>query len=421
MDVRYPIRPVDDAELPIFGQVSDQAFNSNVPPDTMLEFDRLVIEPERTLVAFDGDQAVGTTLAFSFGLTVPGGDNVGAAGISGVSVLPTHRRRGILSSLMRRQLADVAAGSEPVAALFASESAIYGRYGYGSAAEQYGFTFRRGDGSLRLLPDLAGHPAPTPALRLAEPKSALAELKAVYEAVRRTRPGLLTRHDGWWEASVADPESLRQGNSPLRCVIAEDESGPRGYALYAAKPDWGHDGMPAQVLFVRELFWTDPASAAALWGDLLSRDLVIEVRTRMRPVDDPIQHLLVDPRRTRAKVSDGLWIRIVDLPEALMRRRYLCPVDMVIEVADPQLPANGGRWRLVAGGLADDAKPTCERSTASADITLPVAALGAAYLGGTRLGGLAAAGQVTEHRPGALTALSAALWWDPAPWSPMMF
>ena len=141
----------------------------------------------------------------------------------------------------------------------------------------------------------------------------------------------------------------------------------------------------------------------------------------MRPVDDPIQHLLVDPRRTRTRVSDGLWIRIVDLPEALMRRRYTCPVDLVIEVADPQLPANEGRWRLVAGGLADDAKPTCERTSADPDITMPVAALGAAYLGGTRLGGLAAAGQVTAHLPGALTELSAAMWWDPAPWSPMMF
>jgi len=419
MDVSFPIRSVGNAELPVFGQVPDQAFNSSLPPAKMLEFDRLVVEPERTLVAFDGDRAVGTTLAFSFGLTVPGGDIVGAAGISGVAVLPTHRRRGILSSLMCRQLTDIAAGSEPVAALFASESAIYGRYGYGSAAEQYSFTFNRGDGRLRPLQGAAAQPGPT--LRITEPRSAVAEMKAIYETTRSTRPGMLTRHDGWWEASVADPEFLREGNSPLRCVIAEDQSGPRGYALYAAKPDWGRDGMPAQVLFVRELLWTDPASAVALWADLLSRDLVTEIRTRMRPVDDPIQHLLVDPRRTRTRVSDGLWIRIVDLPEALMRRRYTCPVDLVIEVADPQLPANEGRWRLVAGGLADDAKPTCERTSADPDITMPVAALGAAYLGGTRLGGLAAAGQVTAHLPGALTELSAAMWWDPAPWSPMMF
>lgn len=418
MTDRYPIRPIDDSELAGFGDVSDQAFNSNWPPEEMIRFDRMIVEPERTLVAFDGERMVGTTLALSFGLTVPGGDVVAAAGVSGVSVLPTHRRRGILSALMRRQLADVAAGHEPVAALFASESVIYGRYGYGPAADQYSFTFHRGDGALR---PLAVEAPQGPTLRLAEPKDALAEMKAVYEALRPTRPGMLTRHDGWWQLHVADPEFMREGSTPLRCVVAEDQGGPRGYALYAVKPEWGRDGMPAQVLQLRDLFWTDPAASSALWGDLLSRDLVGEVRARMRPADDPVQYLLLDPRRARTKVSDGLWLRIVDLPSALQRRSYSCAADVVIEVADPLLVANAGRWHLVAGGPGEGGKPTCERTTSSADITMPVTALGAAYLGGMRLSGLAAAGQIAEHRPGKLAELSAAMWSDPAPWSPMMF
>jgi predicted acetyltransferase len=418
MNASCNIRPIDDSELAAFGQVTDQAFNSNWPPEEMLRFDRMIVEPERTLVAFDGAHMVGTTLALSFGMTVPGGDVVGAAGISGVAVLPTHRRRGILSALMGRQLADIAGAGEPVAALFASESVIYGRYGYGPAADQYSFTFHRGDGALRPLPG-AAQAAPT--LRLADPKDAVAEMKAVYEAVRPTRPGMLTRHDGWWEVQVADPEFMREGNSPQRSVIAEDQSGPVGYALYAVKPEWGRDGMPAQVLMLRDLFWTNPAVCAALWADLLSRDLVGEVRTRMRPPDDPIQFMLVDPRRARTKVSDGLWVRIVDLPAALQRRRYGCAVDVVIEVTDPLLTANEGRWRLQAGGPGEGGKPACERTTAPADVVLPVSALGAAYLGGTRLGGLAAAGQISEQRTEALAELSTAMWWDPAPWSPMMF
>ncbi len=418
MDASYPIRPIGDSELPAFGQVTDQAFNSNYPAEELVRLDRLVFEPERTLVAFDGDRMVGTTLAFSFGLTVPGGEVVGAAGISGVGVLPTHRRRGILSALMRRQLADIAAGGEPVAALNASESAIYGRYGYGSAADWCSFTLHRGDG--RMWP-LGQSAAAQPVLRLAEPKSAVAELKAVYEAVRPTRPGMLTRSNGFWDVHLADPEFMREGSSPQRCVVAEDRSGPRGYALYSVKPDWGNDGMPAQSLSVWELFWTDLVACAALWGDLLSRDLVTEVRARRRPADDPIQHMLVDPRRTRAKLADGLWIRLVDLPAALQRRRYASSVDVVIEVADPLLPANHGRWRLAAGGIAGGGKPACERTTAEPDIALPVSALGAAYLGGTRLGGMAAAGQITELRPGAVADLSAAMYWDPAPWSPMPF
>jgi predicted acetyltransferase len=179
--------------------------------------------------------------------------------------------------------------------------------------------------------------------------------------------------------------------------------------------------MPAQVLMVRDLYWTTPAAAAALWADLLTRDLVGEVRTRMRPPDDPILNLLTDPRRARTKVSDGLWVRLVDLPAALERRRYASAVDVVIEVSDTLLTANEGRWRLQAGGQADAGVPVCERTTAEPDVRLPVSALGAAYLGGTRLGGLAAAGQITEHRPGAVAALSAAMFWDPAPWSPVGF
>jgi len=413
----YPIRPVDESELAAFNRVPDHAFNSHWPAEEMLAYDRLVVEPERTLVAFDGDQPVGTTLAFSFGITVPGGDVLGAAGISGVAVMPTYRRRGILSSLMRRQLNEVAAGGEPVAALFASESVIYGRYGYGSAADQYSFTFHRGDGSMREISG-AGEP---PALRLADPKDVLTEMKAVYEALRTTRPGMLTSHDGWWDLHVADPAFMREGNSPQRAVIAEDHSGLVGYSLYAVKPEWGRDGMPAQELAVRDLFWTTPAACAALWADMLNRDLVGEVRTRMRPADDPIQYLLTDPRRTRTKVTDGLWVRLIDLPTALERRQYSGAVDVVFEVTDAQLPGNEGRWRLQSGGPGDGGKPTCERTAAEPDLLLPVTTLGAAYLGGTRLGGLAAAGQITECRPGAVAELSAAMWWDPAPWSPMMF
>ena len=418
MDAPYPIRQVDDSELPAFCRVTDHAFNSQWPPEEMLRFDRMVFEPERTLAALDGNQMVGTTLAFSFGMTVPGGDVLPTAGISGVGVLPTYRRRGILSSLMRRQLADIAAGGEPLAALFASEAVIYGRFGYGAAADQFSFNIQRGEGSLRPVP---GENYKLPALRLTDPASAVAEIKAVYEAVRPTRPGMLARHDRWWEPQLADPEFMREGRSPVRAVIAEDDSGPRGYALYNVKPEWGGDGMPAQSLSVHDLYWTDPVACAALWSDLLSRDLVTEVQARMRPADDPVQYLLVDTRRSRTRVSDGLWVRLVDLPEALRRRRYASGVDVVLDVSDPLLPANQGRWHLTSGRPEDGDKPTCEPATGQADITLPVSVLGAAYLGGRRLGGLLAAGLITEHRPGAVAELSTAMSWEPAPWCPTMF
>jgi predicted acetyltransferase len=348
------------------------------------------------------------------------------AGVTAVAVLPSHRRRGILSSLMRRQLGDVRERGETVAALFASESTIYGRYGYGVASAELDFTIRRGEGTMPGRPAAPGpagpaDPAAAPRLRSPEPRDAAAELAKVYDCVLRGRPGLPARDNRWWDYTLWDPEPRRSGSSPMRCVIAEDEAGPRGYALFSVKPEWGEHGIPGSVLRVQELMATDPAAHAAVWSDLLTRDLVAEVRARMRPADDPLLYLLADSRRARAHLLDGLWVRLVSVPGALTRRRYACAVDVVIGVADELFPENAGRWRLQAAGGSAGLTASCERTSAPVDVALPVRALGAAYLGGTRLGALAAAGLATETRPGALAALSAALSWDPAPWCPAGF
>jgi predicted acetyltransferase len=414
MNASYPIRPIVMSELPQFMRVGEHAFNSNWPQDQLMTWEKKIFEVDRSLAAFDGDEVVGTTTIISFDLTVPGGGQVGTAGVTGVAVLPSHRRQGVLSSLMNRQLADVAAGSEPLAALFASEAAIYGRYGYGVASQHTHYKIKRGE---PVLPA----PASRPRLRICEPKDALASLKQIYDAVQVTRPGMLTRHKQYWEVALADPEFTREGSSPERCVIADDETGPRGYALYAVRPKWGPDALPNSELDVRELFALDRDTTLTLWADLFSRDLVGEISVRSRPLDDPLLHQLADRRRTRATIMDGLYIRLVDLPAALTIRSYSSAVDVVIEVTDDRLPANAGRWRLQAGGPADGVKPTCERTTADPDLVMPVVVLGAAYLGGTRLGGLADAGIITEVRPGALMALSTAMWWDPAPWAPTTF
>jgi predicted acetyltransferase len=333
--------------------------------------------------------------------------------------MPTYRRQGVLSSLMRRQLADVRDRGEPLAILWASEAVIYGRYGYGRASWHLDFTLHRGEGGLA-----STGPAASDGLRLriVEPGAALPELAKVYDAVLASRPGMFGRNDAWWRSAIFDPAEHRHGASPLRCLLAEDASGPRGYALYAGVDTWT-GFLPENVLTVRELMAADPAASAALCTDLLSRDLTTEFRLPHRPVDDPLLYQLADPRRTRPKLNDNLWVRIVDLPRALAGRRYSCPVDVVLEVRDEILPANAGRWRLSTtaaapgGGLA----ASCVPASSPADLALDVTELGAAYLGGTRLGALAGSGLVTELRPGATRQLSAALTWDPAPWCPMVF
>ena len=451
----YPIRPVGEDDFAAFYAVGEQAFNSSWPSEPAREHERETFEFDRSLAAFDGSHPVGTACAYTFQMALPGA-MAPVAGISAVSVLPAYRRRGILSSLMRRQLADLRAGKEAVAALFASEPGIYGRYGYGIASMHARFTVRRGEG--RMMP-LAQAQDAAVRLRAAEPEPARAELAKVHEQAVPGRPGMLARDDRWWRDVLHDPDYWRQGSSPLRCVIAEDDSRARGYALFSVSPSWDEHALPDGALNVREMIALDPAAATALWGDLLSRDLVGEVRARLRPVDDPLLYLLADIRRARTQLVDGLWIRLVDVGRALAQRQYARAVDVVIDVTDELLPQNAGRWRLQASpaqaspaqaspaqaspaqastGQASraqastaqaspaqastaQARASCDRTSASADVVLPVQSLGAAYLGGTGLGALARAGLATEARPGAMAELSAAMSWDPPPWSPMIF
>jgi predicted acetyltransferase len=415
----YPIRPVAEGELAAFLAV-DQHASHGTPMSARAHANFLArLEFGRTLAAFDGDTIVGGTGAFSFRMRVPGA-MAAVAGVSLVAVLPSHRRQGILSALMRRQLAEVSERGEAVAVLFASESGIYGRYGYGRASWHAAYRLQRGEGALA-----RGAPAdPGLRLRIAEPLSARAELAKVYDLALAERPGLYARSEPWWDRLLTDLHSEDGSSRQIRCVLAEDDSGPRAYAVFTSAERWDEDaGLPRGVLEVTEAIATDPAATAALWDNLLSRDLVSEFHARMRPVDDPLLYLLADPRRVRSVVSDGLWVRLVDVGRALAQRHYASPVDVVIEVADELCPRNAGRWRLAAEAGVTPAgfRATCERTTAPADVALPVWAVGGAYLGGTGLKAMASAGLITEATPGSLAALSTAMAWEPAPWCPMTF
>ena len=310
--------------------------------------------------------------------------------------------------------------------LWASDARIYGRFGYGRASWHASFTVRHGEGVLS-----SQAPAdPGLRLRITEPPAALAELAKVYDTLLPAQPGFFIRNESWWNRIVEDPDDGRPGSAPLRCVLAEDDTGPRGYALYTGRGRWDEDTfLPDAVLDIRELAAIDPAATAALWSDLLSRDLVSEVTARLRPVDDPLLYLLADPRRARPQISDGLWVRIVDVPGGPHRAPLRGPGrhghrghrrDVPVERGPVGLrgpgPVLAGAGTSPGAGTAE-----CERTSAAPDVILPAATLGAVYLGGTSLGALAQAGLATEVRSGALRALSAALSWDPAPWCPTIF
>ncbi|MBB6420762.1 GNAT family N-acetyltransferase [Streptomyces sp. AK010] len=368
-------------------------------------------EFDRSLGAWDGDECVGTAGAFSFRLTVPGGASLPVAGVTMVSVAATHRRRGLLTSMMRRQLDDVRAWGEPLAVLTASEPAIYGRFGYGNATlsltaeidtTRVGLSVPDGTDDVRV--------------RYAVPADVLDVCEAVYARLVPVRPGMLARQPGWERLGVLDPAGEREGASPLQCVLAERDGETVGYARYRVKPEWEPSGSNGTVI-VEELAGLDPTADAALWRFLFGIDLTSKVTVRSRPVDDAWQYLVTDPRRCHPRVRDSLYVRPVEVGAALAARTYQTPVDVVFEVEDAFCPWNAGRWRL-----SGDAKgASCERTADAADVALSVRELGAAYLGGVSLAALGAAGRVRELRPGALAEASLGFGAGVPPWLPHGF
>ncbi len=412
----YPLRPISAEEYPAFTAVLGEAFLEPWPPEAAA-VERGVLELDRTIAAVDGGDIVGTATSYSFVLTVPGA-SARAAGISGISVRPSYRRRGILTAMMRHQLGDARSRGEATAILFASESGIYARYGFGLASWHQRLQIARSDGALRTGAVLGQ--AGDVSLRAVQPAQARDKLAQVYASALPGRPGMLARDDRWWDSMLADPPALRDGMSPLRGLLAEDATRPVGYALYQTKPSW-QDGVAAGTLRLRELVASDPAAIAALWSDLLDRDLVSEVVAPSRPIDDPLLAMLADPRRAHAQVSDALWVRLIDLPAALCQRRYATGIDVVLDVIDPVLPENAGRWHLHSCESANGGETVCERTSRPADVLLTVQAVGAAYLGGASFGQLAGAGHVRELTPGAAGRLAAAMSFDPAPWTCQIF
>ncbi|MEU0277863.1 GNAT family N-acetyltransferase [Streptomyces sp. NPDC088551] len=407
------LRVLEPAEWDTWYAALELAFGG--VPETIGEtrLMRDLTEFDRSIGVWDGDECVGTAGAFGFRLSVPGGAQVPAAGVTMVSVAATHRRRGVLTSMMRRQLDDVRSWGEPLAVLTASEPVIYGRYGYSAATEQLSaeidtsrvrITIPEGSGDVRLRrvkPD-------DPAVRDA--------CEAVYAAEVAERPGMLARRPGWERHPVVDAGKVRDGKSALQCVLAERDGEVVGFTLFHNKPEWDGSG-PKGTIELRDLYALDPVAYASLWDFLFSIDLTSAVQAGNRPADDPFQYLVSDIRRCQVRRRDSLYLRPVEVGAALEARTYRTPVDVVVEVTDTFCPWNEGRWRL----SGDSKGASCERTADQAELALSVNELGAAYLGGVSLAALARAGRVREIRSGALSEASAAFSSEIAPWLPHGF
>ena len=392
--------PIAPDEVADYVEATSSAFHNDVSPHLHERWQR-VLEPERTLVLRDRGRIVAGTSVFSRRLTIPGGETPVAA-VTLVGVRPTHRRRGLLTTLMRRQLEDVR-GREAVAALWASEPVIYGRFGYGMGTQ--GALLEVDERTLRLR-------APSDAqVELLAPADALDAMRPLHEQVRASVPGMLDRDGPWWQDRLRDHESVRHGKEPLRAAVTDG-----AYALYAVEPNFIED-RPAGEVHVREVVATTADSRAAIWGFLLGLDLTTKLTWEPAPSDHPLPHMVANAQDVRMRIADNLWVRLVDVPRALAARSYREPFEVVFEVTDDVCPWNEGRWALRWDGTT----ATCARTATPAALELGAAELGCAYLGGPTLEQLARAGRVKELRGGALAAASRGFQGERAPWCPELF
>jgi predicted acetyltransferase len=401
------IRTIREDEFDGFLTTIAAAFSGS-PEAEDLERERPVVEMDRCLAAFDGTEMVGGAAALTFRMAVPG-SSVGAAGVSAVGVKPTHRRRGINTALMRHQLDDVHGRGEPIAILYASEGSIYGRFGYGLASFS---------GAFEIATDRSAYVrgyTPTGTMRMLDRAEALARFREVYQRTWLERPGSIELTPTWFEYRFAP--SHFGGEKRSFIYVGHESAGELdAFAVYQVKEDW-NDAGPNNELQVEDVQALSPQAYADVWRYVFDIDLIGRVTARNRPVDEPLLHLLREPRRLRFIVRDGLWVRLVDVPSALAARRYASPGRVVLDVRDPFCPWNEQRYLLEG----DREGASCSPTTREADLTTTVNELGAAYLGGSSFRRLARAGRVGEDRPGALEAADAMFGWDPAPWCSLFF
>lgn len=367
-------------------------------------------EPERTLVALDGALMVGTSISYSFQMPVPGGAIVPVGGLSDVTVATTHRRRGILTNMMRRHLDDARERGDTFSALWASESGIYARFGFGMAMHHERWTLPTGYGEFGDHREFEGR------VRFATTTEMRAIAPEVYARVARLRPGMMLRPEGWWNLRLSDPEHRRKGMSSYYFAVYEEDGEAKGYAQYRIKNRWTKK-QPDKELILEELIAETDEAHAALWRFCLDVDMVTGIQTEHQPVDDSLWWMLANPRWLARMHFDAVWLAIIDPIAALSSRTYAIKQKVVIGIKDDFCSWVEGNYEIDAGPDGVEVK----RTNAEADLVMRGSALSACSLGGVPFSRLHRAGRV-EIRSLALLRKADLLFSSVrAPYCPLLF
>ncbi len=414
-DVTNPItlRSPGEGEVGAFLAPAAIAFGEAVSDD-QLAHDVRHLERDRAVGAFDGDQQVGCAAAYTFRVTVPGGE-VGAAGITAVAVLPTHTRRGILRQMMTWLVAQARERGEPLAILGASQAAIYQRFGFGIASLRSEFEVEPHRVTFSRPVETTGQ------FRFVDADEATRLFPVVYDSMRQRTPGALDRGETSWRwGMVHDAEWMRQGSGPKFLALLEIDGQPRAYAIYRIKADWDHRG-PRNAMRALEVIGVDAADEQAMWQWLFRVDLVASVKAHRGPTPHPMLLQITEPRGLGLNVADEMWLRILDVAPALQGRTYRGSGSLTVELADAFCPWNAGTWQLTVSGHEAAATVIPAKPRATVDLALDISALSTIYLGGFTFAELARAGRVSELREGGLAAADALFATSIKPWNSTPF
>jgi predicted acetyltransferase len=363
-----------------------------------------VLPFERMHAAWEDGQIVGGAGAFPFQMSVPGGE-LACGGVTVVGVYPTHRRRGVLRSMMDEQLRGIHEREEPLAALWASEETIYGRFGYGLAAWCGEIKLARTWNAFAQPLERRGR------VRFVSSEEAAALFPPIHESLLRERPGVFRRTEAWWTLrTVRMPEE--EAANPKRFAVLDLDGSPQAYAIYRQFPQF-EAGVSAARLQAIEVVGATPQATAEIWRFVLDVDWYATLEASLLPPDHALFSLLATPRRAQFRMGDSLWVRLVDVGAALSGRTYAKDDRLVFAVRDAVCPWNDGRWRLEGGEAS--------RTDDAADIALDVGALGAAYLGAVSFAQLRDGLRLEVLTDGAVERADAVFAWRPLPWCPEIF
>lgn len=351
---------------------------------SQVDFDahRLVFTPDRSIMAFDGKNMVGNALSYEMDMYIPGGISKIAA-VASVSVQATHRRKGINKSIMKYQLEDIHSRQEPLAVLQASESIIYGRYGYGMASFESNLEIEKTRSAYAIDHASEGQPY------FIEESEAREIFPQIYAKAIENRVGMVRRRENWWEFRFREP-GLKGGDPKSWFVKYQKNGEANGYLRYTINDT---------ELNIIELIASSHEAYSSLWRLCLDMDLVDIIKAEHRPADEELKWMLADPRRLVEHSSDRYWVRLVDVKKALSQRSYSVDGSLTLEVKDSFLPWN----QEVVELRSESGESSCATSNKTPDIVLSAGDLGAVYLGGINFSTLLAAGRIEEITKGSVS------------------